>query len=90
MCKLLIILVVGMLLFVKINTGHLPAGTWSKSALACIAKCCVLGPGTPAYKACFLACWFATGPGLSLFCFSENTTVITPNGKINISDAVVN
>jgi len=58
------------LLIIQVYSGPLAPGAWTAAALACAAKCAPLVPGTPQYLACFSACWLATGPGLSLLCFS--------------------
>ena len=68
--KQLVHYLIFVLLISQVYSGPLAPGAWTAAAVACAAKCLVLGPGTPQYLACVSSCWHATGPGLSLLCFS--------------------
>ena len=69
------------LLLIGARSGPLAPGAWT----ACVAACSSVAWN----PVLFGICWAACGPGSSLACFADTTTITTQKGVILLKDASI-
>lgn len=81
-----IVILTFMLLVFQIKTGPLAIGVWTVLCQSCAAGCLLTGPG---YSACMIACCGTGSLASWLACFSEETTIETPNGIVLLNSVAI-